>query len=132
MRTIGGRRPRWRKTFGPVDPRTSKLDRSRTSEASRTEPVFDYDSGVQASVIGGFVYRGQALPQLQGMYVYGRFGQQEIHALTPNPSGGRALDDVRLFSTATQGGRPWSVGEDAAGELYVTFGSRLRARRPGP
>jgi glucose/arabinose dehydrogenase len=36
-----------------------------------TDPLFDYARGSGACVIGGYVYRGSALPALVGSYVYG-------------------------------------------------------------
>jgi uncharacterized repeat protein (TIGR03806 family) len=93
-------------------------------------PVFDFDSGNQASVIGGFLYRGTGLPQLEGQYIYGDFGNQLIRVLDPSkPGPGGRLPDRRLFSTATTGGRVWSIGEDRAGELYAVFGTSGQIRK---
>jgi uncharacterized repeat protein (TIGR03806 family) len=89
----------------------------------RIDPVFDYVEGNNASVIGGFLYRGNALPQLKGKYIYARYGMQQLNMVTPNPAGGRATSEMMLFSTATLGGRIWSIGEDADGELYAVFGA---------
>jgi glucose/arabinose dehydrogenase len=94
------------------------------SAAERIDPIFEYVSGPQATVIGGYVYRGSRVPQLFGRYVYGNYGDQEIHALGVGNS-----TDARLLSTATTGGRIWSVGEDASGELYAVFGSTNQIRK---
>jgi uncharacterized repeat protein (TIGR03806 family) len=93
--------------------------------AERIDPFFDYVSGNQATVIGGYVYRGSLIPQLLGRYVYGNYGDQEIHALGAGPT----RTDERLFSTATTGGRIWSLGEDARGELYAVFGATNQLRK---
>lgn len=44
-------------------------------------PVWVYDHKVGYSITGGHVYRGQALSELQGAYVYGDFGTGRIWAL---------------------------------------------------
>lgn len=38
-----------------------------------TMPVYEYDHSVGQSITGGFVYRGSAIPDLQGAYVYADF-----------------------------------------------------------
>jgi uncharacterized repeat protein (TIGR03806 family) len=94
-------------------------------------PVFTFDSGNQASVIGGYLYRGTALPALQGMYIFGDFGNQSIRLLDPSRRAGpnNFFAERRLFATATTGGRPWSMGEDRAGELYAIFGTSGQIRK---
>jgi uncharacterized repeat protein (TIGR03806 family) len=79
------------------------------------DPVIDYPHGNgDASVTGGFVYRGAALPGLQGRYVFGDFSSGRIRALTSNGLGGYASEE--LLNT------PYNIsafglGED--GELYL-------------
>ena len=43
--------------------------------AEHTAPVFEYGRDVGWSVIGGTVYRGEAIPELHGKYVFADFGQ---------------------------------------------------------
>lgn len=54
-----------------------------------TAPVFEYDHNVGCSITGGFVYRGNAIPALQGKYVYGDFCAQGIYSTTLNGSSQR-------------------------------------------
>lgn len=77
-------------------------------------PIAEYTHAEGAAVIGGFVYRGSAIPALVGSYVFGDFGSGTIWRLTQDASG--AWQRVTLF---TGGPNISSFGRDAAGELYV-------------
>lgn len=84
-------------------------------------PVAEYSHAGHCSVTGGYVYRGQAFPTLQGIYLYGDYCSGALWALAPDGDGGWSnaevlRSDVRLSS----------FGEDEAGELYlVDMGGRL-------
>jgi glucose/arabinose dehydrogenase len=79
------------------------------------DPVAEYDHGQGCSVTGGFVYRGEALPAWQGVYLYGDYCTGIIWGLARTPDG--AWLNRVLFET---GLNISSFGEDAAGELYLT------------
>ncbi|MCW1925733.1 ThuA domain-containing protein [Luteolibacter arcticus] len=89
-------------------------------------PVFDYShSGADSlgnCVIGGYVYRGTAIPFLQGKYIFGDNGSQGIHALDYNTSTKTANSVTRIGQARS--GNIWtgisSFGHDADGELFVT------------
>jgi glucose/arabinose dehydrogenase len=81
------------------------------------DPIFVYNHSVGASVTGGYVYRGSAIPELRGRYIYGDFISGTIWFLTkengawtnakwPNDK----IDTLKNIS---------SFGEDANGELFV-------------
>ncbi len=80
-----------------------------------TPPVWEYDRSLGNSVTGGYVYRGSAVPDLVGKYVYGDFISGRIWALDVEAGTGvvtnTELADTDLLIA--------SFGEDAAGELYV-------------
>ncbi len=79
-----------------------------------TPPILDYPRSTGTTVIGGYVYRGMAIPALVGHYVYGDFGNGKIWALRYD---GTAVRERRLLLAT---GRNISAfGEDEAGELYV-------------
>ncbi len=77
-------------------------------------PVFTYRHGPTTgrSITGGYVYRGQEIPELSGRYLYGDYVSGRVW-VTDAASGweGTLLWDAD-FSIST-------FGEDAAGELYV-------------
>jgi uncharacterized repeat protein (TIGR03806 family) len=82
------------------------------------EPVFEYShEGSPHSVIGGVVYRGAAMPWLQGSYVYSDYAQAEIHLLTFDAPGGKAISSP----VNEDGPRALFVGfaEDALGEVFA-------------
>jgi glucose/arabinose dehydrogenase len=88
-----------------------------------TLPVLEYDHSQGCSITGGYVYRGAAIPRLQGAYFYGDFCQGFVRSF-------RLVNGVATEQTdwvaLRPGGSITSFGEDAAGELYiVTSGGGL-------
>jgi glucose/arabinose dehydrogenase len=77
-------------------------------------PITEYPTSDGCSVTGGYVYRGTAIPALQGAYVYGDFCNGQIQALAQ--VGGAVAAQVTLTPTVENLA---SFGEDAAGELYA-------------
>lgn len=77
-------------------------------------PAIEYrhDAPSRCAVIGGFVYRGQALPALFGAYVFGDYCGQLWSAW---PDGG----SWRLDAMAPSRFGITTFGEDAAGELIM-------------
>lgn len=78
------------------------------------EPVWDYGRVDGRSVTGGFVYRGSAIPELYGAYIYGDFGSGLIWALRENQTGGYQRDQL-----AVTGKMISAFAEDNNGELYT-------------
>ncbi len=76
------------------------------------DPVVEYGRALGFSVTGGYVYRGAAIPALQGRYVFGDFGTGRIFAHDPGVAGSRT---ELLHATANLS----SFAEDLAGELYA-------------
>jgi len=78
-------------------------------------PVYEYQHGADGcSVTGGFVYRGHAIPALQGAYVYGDYCAAGVRALAVD---GDQVTDRAVLSE--EPGQVVSFGTDADGELYV-------------
>ena len=83
------------------------------------EPVWEYDHQIGKSVTGGLVYRGTAIPELTGAYLYGDFVSGRLWALTIDEATGRATNREIPWS-----GLPiFGFGSDAEGEAYVLTSS---------
>jgi glucose/arabinose dehydrogenase len=86
-------------------------------------PIAEYNHSDGCSVTGGYVYRGNALPDLQGTYLFGDFCSGTIWATKRDSAG---LWQTRVLMNS---GMPVSsFGEDETGEFYVVNygGSLLR------
>ena len=77
-------------------------------------PVTEYGRDAGCSITGGYVYRGQRLPELRGVYLYGDFCSGRIWGLRWD--GERVTEQAQLARAEFQ--IP-SFGEDEAGEVYV-------------
>jgi glucose/arabinose dehydrogenase len=83
-----------------------------------TPPVLEYDhGGGRCSITGGYVYRGLAIPDLYGMYVYGDYCAGTIWAAAPH---GTTWTPVTL---PIQTGTLTTFGEDINGEIYAGTGN---------
>lgn len=79
-----------------------------------TLPVVEYTHAEGCSVTGGFVYRGQAIPELDGHYFYGDWCGEWIRSF--RYEGGEVMDHQTRFEDV---GQINSFGIDSDGELYV-------------
>jgi uncharacterized repeat protein (TIGR03806 family) len=76
-------------------------------------PVAQYGRSQGFSTTGGFVYRGSAIPQLNGRYVFGDYGGRLFHiALDTTPTANLTNGQTTSLSIV-------SFGQDQAGELYI-------------
>lgn len=81
------------------------------------DPIYEYDHGTGISITGGYVYRGKAIPQLTGKYVYGDYNGK-TWVLSNNNNKWENSD--LTFTNKPQGSlQILSWGEDVAGELYM-------------
>ena len=87
-----------------------------------TAPIITYELTEETcAIIGGVVYRGAAIPWLDGAYLYGDFCSGQVWALDGD---NEAI--LRTIEIADLTGPISSLGIDAAGEVYVlTFGGPL-------
>ena len=78
------------------------------------EPVWSYSHEEGRSVTGGFVYRGVSIPDLNGHYVYGDFGNGYIWALKANSD-----DEYERIQLIGSNMNISAFAENEDGELYV-------------
>ena len=95
-----------------------------------TSPFADY-----GSIIGGRVYRGAAIPALQGVYLFADFYGDELGAVRwcNGPASGPIA--VALSEIPTPTGTVSTISsfvEGHDGELYVTYGFETRVGRLAP
>ncbi len=89
---------------------------SACDQTGLTLPAFEYSHDEGCSITGGFVYRGSAIPALQGHYFYADYCQGWVRSLRYSAG---AVTDQTEWPSLVPGGPVLSFGEDAAGELYV-------------
>jgi glucose/arabinose dehydrogenase len=88
-------------------------------------PVLAYAHSVGLAIVGGYVYRGSAFPQLVGQYVFGdwsdNFGPngQLWYAPIAGPHA-FVRTELTLPGNAPLGLFVLGIGQDESGELYVT------------
>jgi glucose/arabinose dehydrogenase len=85
-------------------------------QAGLTLPVLEYGHSDGCSVTGGYVYRGAAIPTLQGSYFYADYCGGWVRSF--RMEGGMAVEETD-WPALRPGGRVTSFGEDPAGELYL-------------
>lgn len=98
----------------------------KPAEACSTEglalPVMEYRhdgdrrAGGRCSIIGGYVYRGLAMPALRGAYLFGDYCSGEVFVFRQSDEGGKDASPTVLLKT---GFRISSFGQDEDGEVYV-------------
>jgi hypothetical protein len=77
-------------------------------------PIAEYDHSMGCAVVGGYVYRGAAMPALRGAYIFSDYCTGRIWSLRQD--GGGSWVRTQLLDT------PYSIssfGEDEAGALYL-------------
>ena len=83
------------------------------------EPITEYDHGLGQSVTGGYVYRGTAIADLAGWYVFGDFVSGALFAVDADAQPTVTPDEV-----GDAGFNISAFAEDTDGELYaVDYGA---------
>ena len=90
---------------------------SNCNPGTLTVPIIEYphDKGA-CSVIGGYVYRGQAIPAIQGTYFYGDFCAGFVRSFRFTNGAATEQRDWPLLGTPLIS----SFGQDGLGEFYLT------------
>ncbi|PJF27457.1 MAG: glucose dehydrogenase [Phototrophicales bacterium] len=91
-----------------------------------TMPIAEYTHSEGCSVTGGVVYRGAALPDLDGTYLYGDYCNGRVWLLRRNAEG---VWQNRLWMQTER--QITAFGEDESGEIYLVDykGDILRLER---
>ena len=94
------------------------------NDPSFTDPVLDYNNSGQpeCAITGGYVYRGCRMPTFTGRYFYSDYCTRSIRSITI--VNGTVQGAPTLYGGLDPGGTPGgltSYGEDAQGELYLTY-----------
>jgi glucose/arabinose dehydrogenase len=115
--------------FNPDDPNKPP---ETCNKSGLTMPIAEYGNlnvvkdGKGLSVTGGYVYRGKAIPQLQGTYVFGDWSRQFIQpegvllvAFPPKEKGAMwAIEDVEVVNMKFHS-YVLAFAQDEDNELYV-------------
>ena len=118
----GGRNYGWRNREGLHDNVTSRPP----AYLPLVDPIFEYDHSVGQAIIGGYVYRGAALPaSFKGRYFFADFVAGRVFSVGLTLDGGGEAHasglteyTAELTASAPFGGVS-SFGVDGDGELYL-------------
>ena len=83
-----------------------------------TLPVWEYGRSHGCSIIGGYVYRGQAIPSLRGWYVYADYCTGLVWGIDAETAAvGGPVEELLLTDDSPQ----WilSLAQDSSGEIYL-------------
>ncbi|WP_337866042.1 PQQ-dependent sugar dehydrogenase [Ignavibacterium sp.] len=84
-------------------------------------PVWEYSHTLGISVTGGYVYRGQNVPELYGKYIYGDYGSRKVWSLLYD-----GVNPPSNTQITTAVGSITSFGVDQNNELYlVSFNGKI-------
>jgi glucose/arabinose dehydrogenase len=89
--------------------------RANCDKAGLVMPVAEYSHSLGISVTGGYVYRGEKFPAMQGIYFVGDFGTTRLWGIKQTEPGKFEWAELAQLGFAIS-----SFGEDAQGELYIT------------
>ena len=126
--------------FNPNDPKHPPTETPKTAADGTpfVEPILEYKNmngftkdpeAMGVSVTGGFVYRGKALPELSGRYIFADWSRNFVLAdgvvlMATRPATGArkwSLEPLKLSTPANGkvGAYIVALGQDEEGEIYV-------------
>ncbi len=120
--SAGGENYGWRITegsicfeqWGCVKGEPCEVEHWICSAEGQTSPVTEYNHEVGCAVVGGAVYRGPALPQLQGVFLFADFCRGQIWGLRGG-SQGKWHSSLLIKASLPVS----AIGEDQDGNVYV-------------
>lgn len=100
---------------------SKRFEKDGTPPDNLVAPIHTYPhSDGACSVIGGYVYRGPAIPSLQGTYIFGDYCTGEVSGLLSRRG---VLLDTKTLGAKVEQNSLVSFGQDDQGELYVLSSS---------
>jgi glucose/arabinose dehydrogenase len=91
-----------------------------------TIPVWEYSHSEGLSITGGYVYRGNQVPELHGKYIYADYVSGKVWALTHNNTG-QTINSLLINSSLNIA----SFGVDQDNELYIcSFDGKIYRFQP--
>jgi len=116
----------------PTNPPTACPDTDADNKPL-IDPILEYSHADEQgepfgiAAVGGHVYRGSAIPSLQGKYIFGDYSSRfdaasgRLFAATEDVDGSWTMTDLTIADTGSSGlGRyVLSFGQNADGEVYV-------------
>lgn len=111
--STGGENLGWRLSEGPQCWHAQPCDQSGV-----TLPKLFYEHNEGCAIMGGYVYRGSAIPSLRGTYFYADFCTGFVRSF--KWTGGQVTSKKEYTDFLPANSQPNSFGEDASGELYIT------------
>ena len=90
--------------------------RASCDQTGLTLPVLEYNHTEGCAVTSGYVYRGSAIPSLQGTYFYADYCVGWVRSFRLQ---GGAVAEAKEWPELKPGGQVTSFGEDSMGELYL-------------
>lgn len=87
------------------------------------DPILQYDRKVGLAVIGGFVYRGEAIPYLYGQYLFADWLSIKgtLFAAAPSQTQNQTwtMDEVKIANMSFRGTYVLGLGTDKNNEIYI-------------
>lgn len=119
-----GRNYGWNRKEGSFlfNPSSGAVSPDPNPNPAFADPVLEYDHDDGISVIGGYVYRGAAVPALAGKYLFGDFRSPSTGSgrLFYSDLNSKTIQEVLIgVNPRPLGALIKTFGQDPAGELYI-------------
>jgi Glucose/sorbosone dehydrogenases len=92
------------------------------STSGLSDPILSYaHQGDLSAIIGGAIYRGKAIPELLGGYIFGDWGKGRGHLFVAYPPtlGSWKMVEIQISGNPSDLGQLLGIGQDENRELYL-------------
>lgn len=110
-----------REGFHPFVRKGGKPPAKDTKRPDLIDPIWEYHHDVGKSITGGVVYRGKAIPALDGAYLYADYVSGKLWGLWYDAEGKKVTANREI--PLPRSIPVMSFGEDERGEVYITTSS---------